>query len=178
MSHLDHINESQASEIESEAVRALCRVRDVLGENALARVIDASNVSSNASRSNRLRWSEPPRSWVSHSPASHDKHLLENLIARSGLEPLTQKLGTRFVEMLRSWVSEDEFEEIRLRNATEDNPHVCHSHDFADANEAMAQVFQELGLSVDDVRLWTAAWTYAKATYLTAPPGATPANKL
>lgn len=55
------------------------------------------------------------------------------------------------------------------RNKAEDEPSVCHSHDFVDANMVMAAAFEEaFGQqpdvdSVDDANMCSAAWDIAKA---------------
>ena len=62
------------------------------------------------------------------------------------------------------------------RNAAQDNPDVCHSHDFCDANMVMQIAAKNLGYAenfdtadtedrVDDCcNLWNAAWNEAKST--------------
>lgn len=57
---------------------------------------------------------------------------------------------------------------IRLRNAREEDPRICHSHDVCDANQAMIDAMQTLGetLDLDDPRHeeWAdQAWCLAKA---------------
>jgi hypothetical protein len=67
-----------------------------------------------------------------------------------------------------------EFEEMRLRNRRND-PQVCASHDFCDANVVMAAAFAEVtGEEPDtvncegDLNLWNDAWGIARRDFLTA----------
>ena len=85
----------------------------------------------------------------------------------------TESLASTFATTLRDWMTEDEFSAVRERNAESSDPMVCHSHDFVDANEAMAAAFLSvLGVNADsresdDVETWNAAWALAKRNYLT-----------
>ncbi len=83
-------------------------------------------------------------------------------------------LAETFARLLREYILPSQFELMRLANKAEANPEVCHSHDFLDANEVMAEAFRlTLGREIDlqsdaDVRLWAEAWSAAKANELTA----------
>ncbi|HEX6826115.1 MAG TPA: hypothetical protein VF077_07335 [Nitrospiraceae bacterium] len=96
-----------------------------------------------------------------------------------------QKLAEAFAEIIREWTAPHEFAEIRKRNRTYDEG-VCATHDFLDANDAMAEAFRqvferEVRLPCDaeagdctqaesdaDLKLWNAAWDIAKRESLTA----------
>ena len=81
-----------------------------------------------------------------------------------------------FSEVLRNWLTLEEMDEVILRNANEyKDSDVCASHDFCDANMAMAEAFDNLGLTttadIEDCEstewiaaqdLWNTAWTIAK----------------
>jgi hypothetical protein len=89
-----------------------------------------------------------------------------------------QAMADKFSEVLRGWLTPEEMAAVIERNRTEEHPSVCHSHDFCDANEAMAEAFQALmgrdvlligdidtaGLEAvnADSDLWGAAWDLAK----------------
>jgi hypothetical protein len=91
-------------------------------------------------------------------------------------------LAREFSNVLRRWLSEREMVEVVERNERTGHKYgrsVCHSHDFCDANMAMAEAFANLGfkscadIAEDDERegpewtaaadLWNEAWTMAKA---------------
>lgn len=92
-------------------------------------------------------------------------------------------LAGQFADIVYEWTTAEEFEEIKKRNQTND-PGVCASHDFMDANMAMAGAFQrsfgrapwttydlEDGRCTEadmeaDVALWNAAWAQAKEGWL------------
>lgn len=79
-------------------------------------------------------------------------------------------LASEFAMVIREWLSQDELNEVLARNARY-SPSVDAVHDFCDANMAMEEAFQNLGLPAPgDVGdecdaaglLWHAAWVYAK----------------
>lgn len=88
-----------------------------------------------------------------------------------------ERLALAFVEMLREYLTADEWRTMRERNATPDYAgDVCASHDFMDANMAMLDAWNvATGLSAIDANdeaqtaLWNAAWAIAKRDHLTAP---------
>jgi len=82
-----------------------------------------------------------------------------------------------FAALLRRYLTPEQFEAVRWRNAAEDSPGVCHSHDFCDANMVMAEAMQRHGFDVESdqwaendsaLATWNAAWDDAKARHLTA----------
>jgi hypothetical protein len=83
-------------------------------------------------------------------------------------------IAEAFAEVLRQWLTREELETVRSRNACQSDPHVCHSHDFCDANMAMAPAFEQIVgrepdvASMADAALWSEAWDLAKRLYLTA----------
>ena len=79
-----------------------------------------------------------------------------------------ESLAREFIEQLRADLTDEQIAEIVARNKAEQNPNVCHSHDFCDANEYMLEAFQETfpgkawhELDTTDGR-WSAAWDLAK----------------
>lgn len=105
-------------------------------------------------------------------------------------------LGEAFANTLVQWLTDIAYLEMRIRNREYDDPHICASHDFCDANMAMEEAFENLfgresetsfethydaatGQHVADdpaaearcdadVTLWNAAWGYAKGARLKA----------
>lgn len=88
---------------------------------------------------------------------------------------IVDQLTEQFVTVLKEWTTPEDFAEMQRLNAAETNPSICHSHDFCDANMAMLEAFEMMGVtsSVDyedaysveaeHARcLWNAAWALAK----------------
>lgn len=79
------------------------------------------------------------------------------------------KLAREFSEEIKEALTVQQFREVLDRNAAEDNPGVCHTHDFMDANMPMSDAFERVvghevdGNNDEDVSLWNAAWDIAKA---------------
>jgi hypothetical protein len=77
------------------------------------------------------------------------------------------QVALQFAECLRECLDEDEMRHVVALNRSEKVKGVCHSHDFCDANEAMAEAFSMCGRSpnmIDEATrlLWNAAWEKAK----------------
>jgi len=95
-----------------------------------------------------------------------------------------EQLAGAFFATLTVWLSPAEFRRMRIKNrahADAGRTGVCASHDFCDANEAMAEAFQRVlhrdcvlpsdgndQQCAEDMRAWNAAWDHARAAYLTA----------
>lgn len=77
------------------------------------------------------------------------------------------QLSNEFNKVFNKWCTAEQLAEINKRNATYDEDS-CASHDFYDANMAMAKAFKntfkrEINLqSNTDVSLWNAAWALSK----------------
>ncbi len=101
-----------------------------------------------------------------------------------------ERIAGAFAAVLRDWLSADQWAEMQARNVDYSDG-VCASHDFCDANVAMAEAFETVtgrepsvgydtladGSPVDpaaaiqadaDCALWSAAWAIAKPRHLTA----------
>ena len=89
------------------------------------------------------------------------------------------QLARAFRDVLSHWISQADWQEMRRRNVHNTDNGICASHDFLDANEAMAMAFMQVmgrdilpddaeGMTDDDMALWNAAWEIAKRRYLTA----------
>jgi hypothetical protein len=87
-------------------------------------------------------------------------------------------LAGAFVAVLKEWLTQDEWAEMRTRNGRSDYSNCCASHDFCDANMAMSAAFGRAfhrepaiydradGSEGDDVPLWNAAWAEAAVRHL------------
>jgi hypothetical protein len=94
-------------------------------------------------------------------------------------------LAGAFADVVHEWTTPAELEEVKRLNRTEyANSSICATHDFFDANEAMAEAFRRIfgraiwlpcdveeGLCPEneadlDLQLWNAAWDQAKKGWL------------
>lgn len=78
------------------------------------------------------------------------------------------RVAFRFGTILREWLTAEERAEILRLNTAETNPHICHSHDVCDPNQAILDACEETGvaLEVNDDRFFdlaNAAWPVAIA---------------
>ncbi len=55
-----------------------------------------------------------------------------------------RRVAVAFKAVLTEWLTADEMAAVTARNRAEVNPHVCHSHDFCDANMAMDEAFRKV----------------------------------
>lgn len=89
--------------------------------------------------------------------------------------PSASQVARAFAEIIRDWLSPKEVRHMNIANAFENNPRVCHSHDYCDANQAMLDAFQKCGLDAcstggDDIgpmddkceSIWNEAWEIAR----------------
>lgn len=88
--------------------------------------------------------------------------------------PQEIEIGDLFAQKLEDGLTLNEFEEVCKRNAAETDKNICHSHDFCDANEPMAEAFfqvmgHDIGTSTDHTT-WNNAWNYAAVKYLGRAP--------
>lgn len=81
-----------------------------------------------------------------------------------------EQVADKFREIIRDWHTPEQVETIDLRNRFEEDPGVCHSHDFCDANMAMMEamesfdipVFDETGhINNDTCLFWGLSWDIA-----------------
>jgi hypothetical protein len=91
----------------------------------------------------------------------------------------TEQLASEFVAVLCEWLTPAEFAEMRMRNRANIGAPICASHDYCDSNVAMEVAFERIvgresvmpsegPQGYEDQELWDAAWTLARARYLTA----------
>jgi hypothetical protein len=74
-------------------------------------------------------------------------------------------LARYFGEVIRQWLTPEEMASVIARNAVETDPHVCHSHDFCDANMAMLRAMAPEQFAPDDEEQTArinAAWDIAR----------------
>lgn len=89
-----------------------------------------------------------------------------------------EHLAHRFTERLRAELTDEQWAEMRRKNASGNYKLCCASHDYVDANMVMAAAFTEvygrgpgfLGKGDTDIRDWNDAWNLARQTTLTAAP--------
>jgi hypothetical protein len=81
---------------------------------------------------------------------------------------IIERVAARFVELAKDKLMPHELDEVIELNFWEEDPNICHTHDFMDANEAMCNAFEDatgcefLQNSEEHVRLWGLAWQAAK----------------
>lgn len=82
--------------------------------------------------------------------------------------PAPAELARSFSRNVKRFLRRIHFTEAVRRNRLQENPSVCHTHDFCDANELMISAFREHGIEdfsmADEAmcRLWNEAWDMAK----------------
>lgn len=104
----------------------------------------------------------------------HDKHaqIVQNDSYDTGLNEIPVKLPTpkevanTFIAVLKAWLTSEEMELIREKMKNSNDPSVCYTHDYCDANMAMDQALELHGLKVDiqkdaHVDLMNNAWSLA-----------------
>lgn len=64
-------------------------------------------------------------------------------------KPLIDKIAAAFCRKLRAMLTPEELAEAVALNRAEKTDNVCHSHDFCDANVAMIDALEELGVELD-----------------------------
>lgn len=114
--------------------------------------------------------------WEEAKEAGNGADVATDAVATALANQLVTKLANQFSLVLRDWMTEDQMAEVLLRNVNETNPSICHTHDFVDANQAMLDAAEMIGIATDDVgidtpatdgvlgtHLWNAAWNLAKS---------------
>lgn len=88
----------------------------------------------------------------------------------SGPNPTATQLAAAFIDALHEELGAELVAEVVERNRADDDPLVCHSHDFCDANMTMEAAWIDLGVTEDgpdaedeqQTALWSRAWDLAK----------------
>lgn len=94
----------------------------------------------------------------------------------------TEHLAQRFTERLRAELTDQQWAEMRQKNASGTYALCCASHDYLDANMLMERAFIQVhgrapnfsGPGDEDINLWNQAWDLARQTALTSKPTMTP----
>jgi hypothetical protein len=79
-----------------------------------------------------------------------------------------EKVGAKFESMLYATLGEEHYVEAAARNQRENDPRICHTHDFCDANQVMIYAFNAvLGYDPDiqseaDMAIFDAAWSVGR----------------
>lgn len=93
-------------------------------------------------------------------------------MARTKAKARPANVAREFCRVLYRWIGAEKVAEAAQRNAAEKLAGVCHTHDFCDANMAMAEAFKRVAGhecvpdSQDDADLWNASWNMAKGAEL------------
>lgn len=80
-----------------------------------------------------------------------------------------EEIARAFAASLVEGLGQATVREINARNAIEDHPSVCHTHDFCDANVDMWNAFEHTLHrepdvdSESDADIWNQAWAFARA---------------
>jgi len=89
-------------------------------------------------------------------------------------------IAEAFSEVMRQWLSRDEFAEMKRLNETDPDyaNGACASHNYCDANMAMMEAFDHVmghnmiptdadgEISEQDTAIWNEAWELARKLYL------------
>ncbi len=82
----------------------------------------------------------------------------------------SEALAREFSHQLKQELTSDEIKQVVMRNRTEHDDRICHSHDFCDANMILHEVFMNHGMDIADEggrerwgALWDEAWRLAKS---------------
>lgn len=73
-----------------------------------------------------------------------------------------EQAGARAADAILRYVGHAAVAIVVERNAGEENPHVCHSHDVCDANAFMGVALQAAGVD-DQEPNWSEAWAAMQA---------------
>lgn len=63
------------------------------------------------------------------------------------MTPTPIQLAYEFCRVLSEWLTPDELSEINRLNADESDPHICHSGDYCDSNQALLDAMEVFGIS-------------------------------
>jgi hypothetical protein len=74
------------------------------------------------------------------------KESREVLVADDRFVDFLDVAAERFAQALKDEIGPHEFAEMLDRNGVEENPNICHSHDFTDANVVMSDVLEGMGI--------------------------------
>jgi hypothetical protein len=89
--------------------------------------------------------------------------------------PKVSSLGNKFIEIIQSWLTDDELAQVDTINESGQSDNSCATHEFCDSNMAMLAAWQSFDpsfmgdgdereiphMSPDEVDTWNEAWEYA-----------------
>lgn len=87
--------------------------------------------------------------------------------ASNNNDHLRDRIAHEFTRILKDWLPVADWLQVVSRNAEEQDSNICHSHDFCDANMAMAEAFEKVvgrecvANDDADIALMGAAWDEA-----------------
>lgn len=103
-------------------------------------------------------------------PSSPSTRYKDAMTALSNPAPTVDSLALEFCDAMRATLSAEQMKSVVSLNREETNPHVCHSHDFCDANMVLHEVFMRRGMDLSDeartdrlTDLWNQTWDLAKS---------------
>jgi hypothetical protein len=92
------------------------------------------------------------------------------MLPNTAMKPTAETLALEFSQGLHAYLTPEKMSEVVERNKNEADPHICHSHDFCDANVFLYDVFKKYGMDPAAkggmkkwADLWNSAWNVAKA---------------
>jgi hypothetical protein len=147
------------------------RLSDIYGEWLVANDFDESLPVEHLRHAHGAELTNSQREWLDDFEAAWHRAVV--------FEDKVLKLSKAFSRVLRDWLTVEQMVAVVQRNRAQDNPNVCHSHDFCDANMAMDEAFTkvvgrecegedpETGEEPEDFELWNAAWSLAKRNEFT-----------
>lgn len=83
------------------------------------------------------------------------------------------KIARAFCGVLNEWLTPEQIQQVNILNATDADQSVCHTHDFCDANQAMLDAMESLGIEWEGIEDLdripvNEAWSIAKAAGFSA----------
>jgi hypothetical protein len=73
-----------------------------------------------------------------------------------------ETVAKTFSALLLAKLGRETMLDIVARNRSQRDQHICHTHDFCDANMVMAEAFERHGVDTDSISAWNMAWGWAK----------------
>lgn len=77
-------------------------------------------------------------------------------------DQIVEELARKFCELMCAALTPAQLVRVKFANHAETNPSVCHTHDYCDANEVMAEACDLCDVGADDTEIQQAAWDLAK----------------
>lgn len=97
-------------------------------------------------------------------------------------KPTAETVSREFRRILQVLLTAEDLNKIDSLNGLENDPNICHSHDFVDANVYMLEAFSNVGFGDEETvcneltngddelnRIWNHAWSIAKFVGFSMP---------